>query len=38
MTSDESLILGQIDAVGFVVGNLTFDPLNAGTKLPQGLG
>jgi len=35
MTSDENLILGQIDAVGLVVGDVTFDPLDVGSKLTQ---
>ena len=37
MTLDQRLILGQIDAEGPVVGDETFDPLDVGTKLPQGL-
>ncbi len=37
MTPDESLVLGQIDAVGLVLGNITLDPLDVGPKFPQSL-
>src|SRR5262249_21331343 len=35
--ADDSLVLGEIDAKGFVVGDVALDPLNVRTELMQDL-